>query len=155
MDIHLIAVGARVPAWVEQGYADYAKRLPAQCRLNLIEIPAEKRGKNADLARLVRAEGERCLRAIPAGAHVIALERTGRSKNSEEVAQSLARWMQAGRDTALLIGGPEGLDAACLARADEAWSLSALTLPHALVRVLVAEQLYRAWSLINGMPYHR
>ena len=155
MQIHLIAVGKGMPAWVEAGYADYAKRLRGDCRLVLHEIPAGRRVKGADLARLIEDEGARCLVAIPKGAQVIALERDGRTLDTRQLAQKLNAWLAQGRAVALLIGGPEGLAPACRARADETWSLSALTLPHPLVRVLVAEQLYRAWSLLKNMPYHR
>lgn len=155
MRIHLLAVGKRMPSWVNAAYRDYAKRLPRQCSLSLVEIPAEKRTPSMDIQRVLRAEGERLLAAIPAGAYVIALERTGRQRSSEQWAQALQGWLVQGRDLALLIGGPEGLAAACVKQAHELWSLSALTLPHALARVLVAEQLYRAWSLANHLPYHR
>lgn len=155
MRIHLLAVGQRPPAWVEQGYQEFARRLPPEYALRLVEIPAGKRSKSADLGRLVAAEGERMLAAIPRGARVIALDVRGRVRSTEELAADLGRWAQQGADIALLIGGADGLAPACLARADESWSLSALTLPHALVRVIVAEQLYRAWTVMCGHPYHR
>ncbi len=155
MQIHLIAVGKGMPAWVEAGYAEYAKRLRGECRLVLHEIPAGRRVKGADIARLVNDEGARCLAAVPKGARVIALERDGRALSTQELAHKLRDWLAQGRTVALLIGGPEGLARACLDQADETWSLSALTLPHPLVRVLVAEQLYRAWSILKNLPYHR
>ncbi|BAU47184.1 50S rRNA methyltransferase [Sulfurifustis variabilis] len=155
MQIHLIAVGTRMPQWVEEGYAEYAKRLPTQLRLTLREIPAGRRTKGADLERLLRDEGERVLAAVPARARVIALERTGRSLATRELAAAVQAQLARGADLALLVGGPEGLAPACLARADETWSLSALTLAHPVVRVVLAEQLYRAWSIIAGTPYHR
>lgn len=155
MQIHLIAVGQRMPAWVQAGYAEYAKRLPPECSLRLTEIPAEKRGKNADLNRLLGREGERMLAALPKGARPVALAVEGRQWSTEELAGQLSSWLREGRDTALLIGGPEGLAPACEARAEQRWSLSRLTLPHPLVRVVVAEQLYRAWSMLSGHPYHR
>lgn len=155
MQIHLIAVGKGMPAWVEAGYADYAKRLRGDCRLVLHEVPAGRRVKGANLARLIEDEGARCLAAIPKGAQVIALERDGRTLDTRQLAQKLNAWLAQGRAVALLIGGPEGLAPACRARADDTWSLSALTLPHPLARVLVAEQLYRAWSILKNMPYHR
>jgi 23S rRNA (pseudouridine1915-N3)-methyltransferase len=153
--IHIVAVGTRMPGWVQAGYEDYAKRLPAQARLHLIEVPAMKRGKNADIVRLLRDEGERVRAATPAGCKVIALERTGRARSTEDLADAMRAWQRDGRDVALLIGGPEGLDPTCLSAADQLWSLSALTLPHPLVRVVLAEQLYRAWSLLHNLPYHR
>lgn len=155
MRIHLIAVGTRMPAWVVQGYAEYARRLPADCALQLVEIAAGKRGKNADIERITRDEGERMLAAIPKGAQVVALEVSGRAWRTEQLAEQLDAWRHAGRDLALLVGGPEGLAPACRAAAGQAWSLSPLTLPHPLVRILVAEQLYRAWSILQHHPYHR
>ena len=155
MHIHLIAVGNRMPAWVSAGYAEYAKRLPRECALQLSEIPPGKRGRNADVTRIVREEGERMLAAIPKDCHVIALEVGGKAWSTPQLATQLQTWMASGRDTALLVGGPEGMDEACRARADQHWSLSTLTLPHPLVRVLLAEQLYRAWSVMSGHPYHR
>jgi len=153
--IRLISVGTKMPAWVDEGYGDYAKRLSAEITLELVEIAAGKRGKNADLARITDKEGEAMLAAIPAGDRVVALDVQGRSFSTEALAATLEDWLPAGRNTSLLIGGPEGLAPAALARADERWSLSALTLPHPLVRVLLAEQLYRAWTLLKGHPYHR
>jgi 23S rRNA (pseudouridine1915-N3)-methyltransferase len=155
MQIHIIAVGDRMPAWVEAAYGEYAKRLPRECRLVLHAIPAGRRTQGADLARLARDEGERQLAAIPAGSRVVALEVTGRELDTPGLAKRLERQMAEGRDLALLVGGPEGLAPACLARADERWSLSRLTLAHPVVRVVVAEQLYRAWSIISHKPYHR
>lgn len=155
MHIHLIAVGHRMPAWVEQGFNEYAKRLPPECSLELIEISAGKRGKSADLVRVMEKEGQQMLTAIPKGAMVVALEVTGKQWDTPQLAEKLGQWMQDGRDVALLVGGPEGLAPECLARAEGKWSLSALTLPHPLVRVVLAEQLYRAWSIRNNHPYHR
>ena len=155
MKIHLLAIGARMPDWIEKGYAEYAGRLPRECALHLLEIPAGKRGSHADLARLIRAEGERLLAAAPTGWRRIALDERGQEWNTVELAEQLSGWLQEGRDVSLLIGGPDGLDAACRARADSLWSLSRLTLPHPLVRVVVAEQIYRAWSLLHNHPYHR
>jgi 23S rRNA (pseudouridine1915-N3)-methyltransferase len=155
MRIHLIAVGNRLDAWVYQGYEEFAKRLSQDCTLQLIEIPAIKRGKNADIERITREESQKMLAAIPKGARVIVLDIHGRQRSTEELAGKLANWLQGGQDVALLVGGPEGLSADCLARADETWSLSKLTLPHPLVRIVVAEQIYRAWSVLNNHPYHR
>jgi 23S rRNA (pseudouridine1915-N3)-methyltransferase len=155
MRLHLLAVGTRMPAWVEQGYAEYARRLPADCALQLTEIPAGKRGKGADLARLTREEGERQLAAVPKGARLVVLDVQGRAWSTAQLAQQLDAWRHDGRDVALLVGGPEGLAPDCLARAEQRWSLSPLTLPHPLVRIVVAEQLYRAWSILSNHPYHR
>lgn len=155
MNIHLIAVGDRMPRWVQDGYAEYARRLPAECALRLVEIPPGRRGKNADIGRILRDESERLLAAIPRGAAVVALEVGGRSWSTEQLAAQLGDWMAGGRDLALLVGGPDGLGDAARAAAGLQWSLSPLTLPHPLVRVVVAEQLYRAWSILRNHPYHR
>jgi len=155
MHIYLIAVGERMPDWVEAGYSEYAKRMPRECRLVLKEIAAGRRGKNADLARLIEHEGARQLAAVPAGARVVVLDRAGKMLDTEALSERLGKWLNGGTDVALLVGGPEGLATACLTRADERWSLSPLTLAHPVVRVVVAEQLYRAWSIIASKPYHR
>ncbi len=144
-----------MPGWVKTGYQEYARRLPPECRLNLIEIAPGKRGKNADIARAVRDEGERMLAAIPKDTHVVALDVRGTQWSTAQLSAQLQSWLQGGRDVALLIGGPEGLAEPCLTRAAVKWSLSPLTLPHALVRVVAAEQLYRAWSILKHHPYHR
>lgn len=155
MQIHLLAVGSKMPGWVEQGYEEYAKRLPPECVLKLVEIPAGKRGKGADITRLTRDEGEKMLAAIPKGARVVALDVKGRPWSTEQLSQQLNNWLGEGRDVALLVGGPEGLADSCRARADQLWSLSPLTFPHPLVRIVLAEQLYRAWSILQNHPYHR
>ncbi len=154
MKIHLIAMGNRMPNWVTEGYQTYAKRLPDHCQLNLIEIPLLKRSKQADSARLLAREGEKMLAAIPKNSYPIALEVGGHSWSSTELAQQLSQWLAGGQDIALLVGSPEGLPAACLQQAKTRWSLSPLTLPHPLVRVVAAEQLYRAWTILNSHPYH-
>ena len=155
MRIHLIAVGKRMPGWVEAGFEEYRKRMPPECRLELVEIAAGQRGKGVDLARLQREEGEKMLAAIPRGAEVVALEAGGKMVDTEGLSRWLEGWLAGGRDVALLVGGPEGLAPDCLARADRRWSLSPLTFPHPLVRILVAEQLYRAMSILKGHPYHK
>lgn len=155
MKLHLLAVGTRMPDWVTRGYEEYARRLPADTALQLIEIEAGKRTKGADITRLLQQEGERMLAALPKSARVIALDVQGQGWSTERLARELGTWRQDGRDVALLVGGPEGLAPACLERAAQRWSLSPLTLPHPLVRVVIAEQLYRAWSLLNNHPYHR
>lgn len=155
MQIYLIAVGRRMPQWVDDAYNEYARRMPRHCSLKLIEINAGKRSKSADVARINREEGERLLEAIPAGSRVIALERSGREKSTEQLATGMEKWLAGGQDLVLLVGGPEGLSQSCLDRADECWSLSKMTLAHPLVRVVLAEQLYRAWSIIANLPYHR
>lgn len=155
MKVRLVAVGERMPAWVETGYAEYAKRLTGEIRLELVEIPALKRTKSSDLVRIREQEGERMVAALAHDDRVVALEVGGKALSTEALSAELARTLPEGRDIALLVGGPEGLAQCALARARERWSLSALTLPHPLVRVLVAEQVYRGWSLLRGHPYHR
>lgn len=144
-----------MPDWISTGYHEFAKRLTDDVRLELVEIAAGKRGKSADIARLTDKEGESQLAAIGAHDHVIALEVLGKPWRTEDLSQKLRQWLAEGRSISLLIGGPDGLSAAATSRADEHWSLSPLTLPHPLVRVVVAEQLYRAWTLLKGHPYHR
>ena len=144
-----------MPVWVGQAYGEYARRLPHECRLQLVEIPPAKRRKALPAARMQAEEGRQILAAIPAQARVVALDAGGMSLDSQNLATRVREWMQAGRDVALLVGGPDGLSRDCLARAELHWSLSALTFPHALVRVIIAEQLYRAWSILAGHPYHR
>lgn len=155
MHIELICVGQRMPNWVITGFEEYSKRLPQQCHIKLIEIPLKKRGKNADIKRLQQEEGEKMLAAMSHQAYVIALDERGKSWDTVQLSQQLAKWMQNFPTVALLVGGPEGLAPICLQRAQQKWSLSALTLPHPLVRIVVAEQIYRAWTLLNNHPYHR
>lgn len=154
MDVHLIAVGERMPGWLAEGYREYARRLSAGLALRLVEIGPGRRAKGG-AARAVADEGARLLAAVPTGARVVALDVRGEGWSTEALAERLGAWQREARPVALLVGGPDGLDAACLARAETRWSLSPLTFPHLLVRLLVAEQLYRAWSLRAGHPYHR
>lgn len=144
-----------MPAWVEAGFQDYAQRLPQrELKLELVELPLAARGKSIDPERAKHAEGEKLLERSR-DHHRIVLDERGSGWSSVELAARLKSWMQNGRDVALLVGGPDGHSAEVLAQADERWSLSKLTLPHALVRVLIAEQIYRAWSLTANHPYHR
>lgn len=149
MRITVIAVGTRMPAWVGEGVAEYTKRLPREWKLVWCEIPLAKRGKNAT------AEGEQMLKLVSAGERVVALDVPGKRLSTQELARQLGSWQMSGDNYSILIGGPDGLSPACLARADLCWSLSDLTLPHPLVRVLLAEQLYRAWTITVNHPYHR
>jgi len=144
-----------MPAWVVAGYQEYSKRLPRECSLQLTEIPPAKRNKSLTPDQARQQEGKAMLAALPKDCLVVALDVPGRSWGTEELSKRLQGWLAGGRDVALLVGGPDGLSKDCLARADLRWSLSALTYPHALVRVVVAEQLYRAWTLGTGHPYHR
>jgi len=155
MIIRILAVGTKMPSWVQEGFEEYAKRFTAGCSLELCEIPAEKRGKNADIARLVEREGERLLAAVKPNHHIIALEVTGQAWSTLQLAQELKTWQTHGRHIDLLIGGPDGLSDACRKKAHATWSLSPLTLPHPLVRIILAEQLYRAMSILQNHPYHR
>ena len=155
MQIHLIAIGQRMDAWVKQAYDEFAKRLPHECRLQLIEVPANKRTKNSDLQRIIKEEGERLLAAIPSNSLVYALDSAGQQWSTEKLADQLGEWLADGRDVALLIGGPDGLSEQCKSRAEFCLSLSKLTFPHPLVRIIIAEQVYLAWSILQGHPYHR
>jgi len=155
MNISLIAIGTRMPEWVNEGYREYARRLPRECRLKLTEIPLGQRARSKTVERAVAEEGKRMLAEISPGEHVIALDVKGRNWSTEQLAVQFQQWMLEGRGISLLVGGPDGLSAPCLERAQQRWSLSPLTLPHALVRVLLAEQLYRAWTVTVGHPYHR
>jgi 23S rRNA (pseudouridine1915-N3)-methyltransferase len=151
----LVAVGERAPDWVAQGFSEYQKRLSHWLPLSLHEIPPGLRGKGRDAVRATADEGARVLAALPKQAHVVALEGRGKQYSSEQLATRLETWRQQGRDLAFLIGGPEGHAPDVLAATHEQWSLGALTLPHMLVRLLVAEQLYRAASVLANHPYHR
>lgn len=155
MRLKIIAVGTKMPAWVEQGYGEYAKRLPPELKLEMIEISLGQRGKGADLQRAITKEGDAMLKAIAPRDHVIALDVKGKPWSTEKLAEQLNEWKGSGDNFSLLVGGPDGLAPQCLARANSRWSLSNLTLPHPLVRILLAEQLYRAWSINAGHPYHR
>lgn len=155
MKARLIAVGERPPAWVVQGFSEYQKRLSHWLPLELVEIEPGLRGKGRDAARATQEEGARVLSALPRQAHVVVLDGRGKLHTSEQLSQRLEHWRGQGRDLALLIGGPEGHAGEVMARADEAWSLGPLTLPHMLVRLLVSEQLYRAAAMLANHPYHR
>lgn len=155
MQIHLLAIGKRMPDWINQGFENYSRRLKSTMPLLLSEIATPRKSQSQDVNTIRRMEGEKLLAAIPRGAWVVALDEHGKQWDSEGLADQLNQWAHHTNQVALLIGGAEGLDQLCLDHADQTWSLSRLTLPHALVRVLVAEQLYRAWTLNNHHPYHR
>jgi 23S rRNA (pseudouridine1915-N3)-methyltransferase len=140
---------------VAEGYADYTKRLSRELPLELVEVAPGMRGKGRDAARAMQDEGERVLAALPKNAWVVALDGRGKPYTSEQLAERLAAWRQQGRDLAFLIGGPEGHAPDVWTRADERWAFGPMTLPHMLVRLLVAEQLYRACSILGNHPYHR
>ena len=155
MKARLIAVGERPPGWVAEGYADYTKRLLRELPLELVEVAPGLRGKGRDAARAMHDEGERVLAALPKNAWVVALDGRGKPYTSEQLAERLAAWRQQGRELAFLIGGPEGHSPEVWSRADERWAFGPMTLPHMLVRLLVAEQLYRACAILANHPYHR
>jgi len=144
-----------MPRWIEEGYEDYAKRFGRDCELLLKELPSPRKSKSQESATVKQAEGELLLSAIPSGAHVVALDETGKLHDTAGVARRLAHWFEQYPQVALLVGGADGLANNCLASCQERWSLSPMTFPHALVRVIVAEQIYRAYSLMNNHPYHR
>lgn len=154
MRFHLVAVGTRVPDWVSAGFDDYARRLPGGARLQLHEVAAAPR-KGGDRQRARAEEAQRLRRALPQRAYIVALDVGGRSLDTQQVAERVREWNREGAEVAFLVGGPDGLAPALQAGAQECWSLSPLTLPHALVRVVLAEQLYRALSILYNHPYHR
>ncbi|WP_372747905.1 23S rRNA (pseudouridine(1915)-N(3))-methyltransferase RlmH [Litorivivens sp.] len=155
MRIKLLAVGTRMPDWVEAGVNEYRKRLPAEFSLEIQEIALAKRGKNPDIKRAKAQEAQALLKAVAKDDVLVALDVTGRAISTDMLAKTLNEWHMDGRNLSLLVGGPDGLDDVCLKQARERWSLSAMTLPHPLVRVMLAEQIYRAWSILQGHPYHR
>jgi len=144
-----------MPAWVAEGFGEYRKRLAHDLPLELVELKPGLRGKGRDDARAMADEGAAILAALPRDTHVVALDGRGKPWSSEELATQLSAWRMSGRDLAFLIGGPDGHAADVLTRADQLWSLGPLTLPHMLVRLVLAEQLYRATTLLAGHPYHR
>ncbi len=155
MRVRLLAVGTRMPGWVTQGVEEYRKRLPRDFTLEVEEIAPGQRGKNADVTRAVALEAERLRARLRGDEWVVALEVGGKPWSTEQLAREAEAWRLEGRDVVLLVGGPDGLEPSLSAAADQRWSLSPLTLPHPLVRILLAEQLYRAWTLMVGHPYHR
>lgn len=154
MRLKLVAAGTRMPGWVDEGFKDYAGRMPRECRLELREVPLGRRSRGTEPVRAIAAEGERLLAGSEDCVRVC-LDVQGSAVDTVGLSRRLAGWLQDGQDVALLVGGPDGLAPACLEAARWRWSLSPLTLPHGLVRVLVAEQLYRAWTVLSGHPYHR
>lgn len=155
MRVRIIAVGTKMPSWVTEASQDYLKRFPREWAVEFVEIPLGHRGKGQDTAKAMAKEGEQMLAAIDSRDRVIALNVTGKSWSTEQLSQQMSGWQMDGNNIALLVGGPDGLSPACLDRADQQWSLSALTLPHPLVRVLLVEQLYRGWTILKNHPYHK
>lgn len=155
MHARIIAIGERMPGWVADGFAEYHKRLSHELPLSLVELKPGQRGKGRDDARAMQDEGVAILALLGRDTHVVALDGHGARWSSEALAEQLVDWRMSGRDLAFLIGGPDGHAPAVLARADQRWSLGPLTLPHMLVRLVLAEQLYRATTIAAGHPYHR
>jgi 23S rRNA (pseudouridine1915-N3)-methyltransferase len=155
MKLQLIAVGTKMPDWVQKGFQEYTRRFPKDMPFELTEITAGKRGKNSDIPRILQQEGEKMLAAVPKGNRIVTLEVLGKPWKTEDLAEQMQRWQLDGRNVSFLVGGPEGLAPECIAASEQRWSLSPLTLPHPMVRVIIAESLYRAWSINNNHPYHR
>lgn len=155
MHSRLIAVGDRQPSWVDSAFDDYVARLPRQWQFRLEIITTAKRRKSAPIDVAIQAESEKILGRIKPAEHVVVLDERGRQFSSKEIAEKLDAWQTVGEDLVFVIGGPDGISDDLLVRANTCWSLSKLTLPHGLARVLFAEQIYRAWSLLTGHPYHR
>ncbi len=155
LKLRILAVGTRMPAWVETGCFEYSKRMPPELRIQTTEIALGQRGKSQSSTKATEIEGQSILKSLPVKDFVIALDVLGRTMTTEKLASNLARWQMDGRDVNLLIGGPDGLSPDCIARANMRWSLSDLTLPHPLVRIVLMEQLYRAWTINANHPYHR
>lgn len=155
MKLYVIAVGNRMPQWVETAWEDYAKRMPADCAIELKEVKPEPRTSGKTAAQMMQAEAKRIETAIPSNALRIVLDEHGKDVTTVQLAQHLEKWKLSGQDVAIIIGGPDGLDASIKNSGDTKLRLSSLTLPHPMVRVLLVEQLYRAWSITVNHPYHR
>ncbi|MDM8357966.1 23S rRNA (pseudouridine(1915)-N(3))-methyltransferase RlmH [Pandoraea communis] len=155
MRLFILAVGHKMPGWIETAFAEYAKRMPPELRIELKEIKPEQRSNSRTAETVMAAEAQRIDAALPRGCRLICLDERGQDLTTMRLAQSLTGWQQDGRDVAFVIGGADGLDPALKARADTLIRLSSLTMPHGMVRVLLAEQLYRAWSINANHPYHR
>jgi 23S rRNA (pseudouridine1915-N3)-methyltransferase len=153
--VTILSVGHKMPAWIQEGFHEYVRRMPPEIRVELAELKPEERGAGRSVDKARAVEGERILAALPAGASLIALDEHGRSITTQGLSVMLSGWMRDGTHPAFVIGGADGLDESVKQRAAKLVSLSSLTLPHAMVRVLLAEQLYRAWSILARHPYHR
>jgi 23S rRNA (pseudouridine1915-N3)-methyltransferase len=155
MQITIIAVGKKPPSWIDAGVQEFSKRISGDLSLRLIEVTPVKRSKTGNTTRLLATEAARIRAVVPKDNLIIALDENGKSFTTKTLSTRLSGWMQDGQDVAIVIGGADGLDPELLQTAGETWSLSRLTLPHALVRVVLAEQIYRAWSILKNHPYHR
>ncbi len=155
MDLTVAAVGTRMPGWVQEAWAEYARRFPRGMALQLKEIPLAKRGRNPEISALREAEGQALLAAVPKGHRVVALDERGKQWSTLELAGQMENWMREEHGVCFLVGGPDGLSQDCRAKAQNTWSLGRLTLPHPMVRAILSEQLYRAWTVTQNHPYHR
>ena len=155
MNINIISVGHKVPNWVEIAVEDFIKRFPPELKVNLIQIPLIKRGKNPDIKRIRRDEGVKILDAVPAKNVLVALDVKGKKVTTEALSKLLKQWVELSQDISIVIGGPDGLAEEVLNTASIKLSLSDLTFPHTLVKVMLVEQLYRSWSILKNHPYHR
>lgn len=155
MNLTVAAIGTRMPAWVQEAWQEYARRFPRGMSLQLKEIPLARRSRNADIAALRQAEGDALLAAVPQGYRVIALDERGKQWSTLELAGQMENWMREEKGVCFLVGGPDGLPQQCRDQAQNTWSLGRLTLPHPMIRALLAEQLYRAWTVTQNHPYHR
>lgn len=155
MVIHFITVGQKMPKWVQEGYAEFAKRLPKACSIKLVELPMAQRGKTGSVDKYKAEEAKKILAAVPKGALLVVLDEHGQQVTTKGLADKLEDWLGSGQDVALVVGGPDGLQQDLIQQAQWKWGLSKLTMPHPMVRILVVEQIYRAWSVINNHPYHR
>lgn len=155
MKIHLQAIGTKMPSWVNQGFQEYSKRLQSEITLHLKEIPAEKRSTNSVTETIMQKEGSKLINGVKSNDYVIALDVEGKSLSTEKLADRLNTLSMEHGNIYCWVGGPDGLSQEARQRANEKWSLSAMTLPHPLVRIVLAEQIYRAWTIIKGHPYHK
>ena len=155
MKINLIAIGNKMPAWVDTASNDFLKRLPAEIKINSISLPLIKRGKNPDIPRIIRDESRKLLAAVPKDSLLVVLDVLGKPVSTVKLSAMLENWLQLGQDVSIVIGGPDGMSDELLSQASVKISLSELTFPHPLVRVILIEQIYRAWSILNNHPYHR
>ncbi len=155
MRIHLIAVGKKMPEWVYSGFLEFSKRMPPELQINLIEITPSIRNKTTPIEKNIKEEGERIHSAIPSNSRLIVLDEKGKNFSSVDLSKKMESWLPMGQDISIVIGGADGVDNVIKQQAVEKWSLSSFTFPHTLVRVVIAEQLYRGWSILKGHPYHR
>lgn len=155
MDVNIIAVGKKEPEWINQGVTEYTKRLSGDVKINLVEVPTVKRGKTDSIDMVLRKEARKIMAAIPRGLPYVALDEHGKLLSTVNIAEKLDRWINEGMSPCLVIGGADGLHESIKSGALELWSLSKLTLPHGMARLLLAEQIYRAWTILKNHPYHR